>query len=508
MTSREVVKLTGLSVFLLFLFAGCDTLQENPPGELTRENFYESAGDAKAAVVSVYEPWQGNFDWNSIAQVTFTPSPYATTRVQQFKVFSSYSFDASSGQFFTMWTKIYESINRANAVIDNVPSIDMDEERRASIVAEARFMRALNYFWATRLWGKVPLTLSETTAPSEIPSTRAPIAEVYEAIIADLKAAEKALPAERSSSTAGRATSGAASALLGKVYLTMARQPLEDGSKLQPAHDKLKEVIDSGTYALQTNYADVFANDNELNSEIIFAIQHSSASTGQGTQLGAITPPIDWAPATGFSTLYFYGVTEDLYNAYDSTDARPETAAIFSYESTNGDVVTFNDPEDSVVRYTNGNGLASLKYADLDQSCCNGDADVPMLRYADVLLLYAETENELNGPTSEAFEYLNKVRERASASAYDPSADSTGSAWTQESFRDIIYQERFLELSLEFKSVFTVRRFGRVEESFQESQDIQEAGVSYDPKYDLFPIPQRELDVNTEMSQNPGWGSS
>ncbi len=150
--------------------------------------------------------------------------------------------------------------------------------------------------------------------------------------------------------------------------------------------------------------------------------------------------------------------------------------------------------------YKDPNGIASGKYQTpgLAQAVI-GPHDVILLRYADVLLMYAEAENALNGPTAEALKYLNMVRQRAGASLYP------ASGWTKASLQEAIYWERYMELTYEFHELFDIRRLGKTQEVVQQSVQAQAAGTTYDPKLEIYPIPQRELDANPLLTQNPGY---
>src|SRR5690606_33983181 len=229
---------------------------------------------------------------------------------------ANYTLDASEYQALgPYWAAVYDIINRANAAIDRIPAINMDENLKAQLIAEARWLRAYNYFNLVRLFGGIPLILKESSSLADAYPSRASIAEVYQAIIADLQEAATNLPASRGSAEKkGRVTAGTAKFLLAKVYLTMAGKPLKDNSHLQEAHALLVDLYtNKGRYGynLLDNYADVFDLDNELNAEIVFAVQQSRVVVDQGTAMAHIWGPL--RSPFGGTGQHHGGCTQEFY---------------------------------------------------------------------------------------------------------------------------------------------------------------------------------------------------
>ncbi len=509
---KRVLPLFLLSVFLL---AGCDTLEEVPSSQLSPSNFFETPQDAEAAVIGTYAQMKPNRRYSHhAARLVNMPNPYLLANNNQHRVFSSFSYDATSGSLVNMWFIHYNAIDAASAAVENIPQVDgMDEEQQNALIGEVRFIRALHYFNLVRLWGSVPLAKEATKSTEGLDKAGAPIGEIYAFIVEDLMFAADALPAGRQAGgpdgagDLGRVTAGAANALLGKVYLTMAGEPLNDDSKLQLAKERLQRVVDSGAYELLDDVKSIFALDNELNEEIIFAVGYEgSGGQGQGNLLAKQYMPPRYSSVGGGGG-YKAGYHEDFYAKFDSTDERRNELLLYQYCHWRGcqHLVTYGDPDDPIGRYEPPRGIAQGKFIDTNQNCCNGDTDVPLLRYADVFLMLAEAENEISGPSAEVFNYLNELRERAGAPLFDASADLEGNAWTKESLRHAILMERFRELFFEFKAVYDIRRMGKTEWAVENSYDAQKAGVTYDPKLDLYPIPQRALDQNPSLEQNPGY---
>jgi hypothetical protein len=306
-------------------------------------------------------------------------------------------------------------------------------------------------------------------APAESYSyLRRPVAEVYAQIIKDLTEAASKLPISSTGTDIGRATQGAAKGLLGKVYLT--RKSYAEAARV------LKEVIDAGTYQLLQNYADLFRDANAHNRESIFEVAYKSNSQGRGNTFATL-----FAPRTGGVAVTGQGAsqgynrpTRDMITAYEAGDSRKPASLAESWM--NGSTVV-NDP---YVR----------KYMTQLQSPNDGDANWIVLRYADVLLMYAEALNEQN-QSAQALPFLNQVRKRAGL------ADVTASG--QTALRTALENERRVELAFEGHRWFDLLRTGRALEV------MREKGKTVSDKDLLFPIPQQQRDINPALTQNPGY---
>ncbi|WP_168196313.1 RagB/SusD family nutrient uptake outer membrane protein [Echinicola soli] len=495
------------SLILMVLLAGCTTLEEDVFSELSPTNFYTSAADADAAVIAIYNGLNRRpFHDTYFTSLTFMQAPHSATRAAFRRMYANYSFDASENRILgSYWAAAYDIINRANAAIDRIPSIEMDENEKASLVAEAKWLRAYNYFNLVRFFGDVPLLLKESTSLEDANPSRAPMDEVYAAIVADLKEGLDNLPPSRGNGEKmGRVAAGTAKFLLAKVYLTMAGEPLNDASHLQEAHTLLSDLYaNRGEYGfgLLENYADIFDLENELNAEIVFAVQQSRIE-GQGTAMAHMWGPL--RSPFGGTGQYHGGCTQEFYESYDDTDERRDVTWLERYQLRGANqVVVFGErlPNGALGPYgETRNGMSPAKYQDPEQECCDGETDIIIYRFSDVMLMLAEIENELNGPGAAALGYLNEVRERANATVYDPQA-----ATSQEEFRELIYKERFWEFSFEFHEIFDIRRMGKVQEAIETGFETQLFGTVYDPRYELYPIPLTEIQTNSNITQNPGW---
>jgi hypothetical protein len=485
---------TGLAVLLLA--SACkDFIAPKPTDVLAPENFYQTSADAIASVNGVYEQQRWAYWLNywyitdmatdeAIASPNFGPDGHRA---------SNYTFDAQEGFIKGFWTDTYRTINRANAVLGHVPGITMDQTLRDRVLGEARFMRALSYFNLVRLFGDVPLLDHEVTSLSSLDIGRSPAADVYALIIADLQAAATTLPTSYSAADAGRATSGAARSMLAKVYLTQQNWTL--------AAQTAGQVISSGRYALLPKFKDNFRIATKLtNLESIFELNYDGVLTpGTGSVVTLFTLP------AGYPGGDAYGLIEVL----------PSTLAKFSSSDTRGQGVSvitspYKDAAGRNVTWALPNGAVVYKYLD-DANTQNMNKrgwaqqsnDWPVLRYADVLLMYAEAVNE--GGTASAGSQdgaLNQVRARAGLALV--------AGLSQKDFRDSVRVERQRELLFEGQRWFDLARWGMLDPTIRAK--TAEVAARYPGettphgiKGPLLPIPQGEINLNGKLTQNSGW---
>ncbi len=462
------------------LAVSCTDLEESPSGLLTSELFYKTESDALAAVTSIYNASLNNGGltmYNRLMHLGMeilsddaTAGPRMTN--PDARAMAYLTLSTTNDRVDELWREHYVAITRANIAISRIPHIDMNATLRDRLVREARFLRALMYFNLVRLWGDVPLVVEETGSlkADQIQIPRTPSEEVYTQIIHDLTDAES-LPGSYSGADLGRATGGAAKALLAKVYLTR--------KEWDKAVAKSLEVINGPYgYDLFENFADVFEVATKNGKEHIFSVQCKSNVNGQGNRLASSCTPVGIPGVAAAGTdLPNAGV----YDLYDDKDKRKSVTFFTSLISpANGQKYEFE------ARF--------FKYFDMDQigNPTESARNIPVLRFADVLLMYAEALNESQGPVAAAYEAINRVRRRAGLE------DLTG--LSQSNFREAVYLERRLELMMEFHRWFDLKRTGRVLEQLHQwdKPNAQE-------RHYLHPIPQREIDLNPRLVQNPGW---
>jgi starch-binding outer membrane protein, SusD/RagB family len=470
----------------LFCLGSCkDFLSEIPQTARSAENFYKTSADFNNAVIGAYATFKdpglyGNGGTNAsmlwLTEVVSDNSTHGATKaVSNLSQFELDEFNISLSNTVTTaaWTGNYIGIGRANTILDKLPGATFDEALKARYEGEARFLRAFFYFNLVRLFGDVQLIENSINSPygaNDIPRTDAGV--IYDLIINDLAVAENNLPATLPAAEAGRASRWAAKALLGKVYLTRNQPDL--------AAQKLNEVITSGQFNLSTDYAATFspATSYANNKDVILAVQYKTGLVGQGSALWSDLTP--WGVQnTLFGTTGsgggFMQPTQDMENAYEPGDLRKDASMQTTYKAANGSTVN--------VRHV-------VKYKQTGPQAGDADSDLPLLRYADVLLMYAEALNT-QGQTSAAEPFLNQVRARAGL------PEKTGLSGSELSLA--IEQERRVELAFEGHRWFDLVRTGRYMEV------MTAKGYPVKEFHKLYPIPQRETDLNGQLTQNPGY---
>ncbi len=467
-------------------------LDLSPLSSQSVNTYYKTAEDANAAVIALYGQLRAMYR----DEVIVTPNivsaddgiPFPTGNANRIAI---WNFDITTENTFVgqIWSNAYTAIQRSNIAINRIPGIDAGEAVKRAYLGEARFLRALHYFTLVRFFGGVPLVLTETTTLNDIEVARASVDQVYEQIQSDLTEAISSLPATYTGASVGRATSGAAKGLLGKVYLTRAGTD-QNSAYWKMAADILKEVISSNSYALWDDYADVFALQNRGAKESLFEVMYLTDIAGNNFSTGYAPRGAPIVPGSGSGILR---PSKALFNLYTEDDLRKPVTFLTRYiHPTTGQTVTLSADDPDPAR-----AISFWKLADLTNATSGGSAkSFPILRYSDVLLMYAEALNEANGPVTEAFDALNKVRERA---GLEPLA-----GLGKEAFRAAVWQERRLELCFEGHRWFDLVRTGRLIAAVQ-----SETSFSRNPKiashHILYPIPQREIDANSELRQNDGY---
>jgi len=483
---------------LFYLFAvtlilvSCTKLEETPDSILTTGQFYKTQADAIAAVNSIYQaalnPGGLKMYNRLFLQVIEYPTDdvIAGQRVTEIaaRELSAMTQSTSNLRIEQLWQQHYTAIDRANIAIDNIPSIDMDPTLRTRLVNEAKFLRGLLYFNLVRLWGEVPLILHQTTSLGKdaIQVKRDLTENVYAQVIADLTDAEK-LPATYGAADAGRATGGAAKAILAKLYLTR-----EEWGK---ASSKSLEVIQGPYgYALFDKYADVFNVATKNGREHIFSAQcQGEGGNDQGNRMGTSCTPVGIPGSAAAGT---DEPTEDAYNIFDANDTRRDVTFFTSLVS----------PKDGKT-YTFAPHFRKYWDQSTITNPTKSNQNVPVIRFAEVLLIYAEALNEENhGPTPEAYNAINQVIRRAYGKPVnipDPTVDLA--ALDYSSFKEAVYLQRRKELMLEFQRWFDLVRTGRM---ITETHKVGKSNAS-ERNY-LLPVPQHDIDLNPALlPNNKGW---
>jgi len=490
-------------ITLVLLLSSCtDFLEEVNQTNYTQENYFTRAEHAEAVVNTIYANLRfvtdgGSFYGESPFLMLEFPTGMANTEVAQSQnnnTLRMLTANADNNYAFLWWRDSYKGIANANLAITRIPDIDMNQAEKDRLVGEARFLRAFFYFHLVRIFGDVPLITEPVDAQSEqLYPERAAQELIYDLIVEDLKQAEGAgLP---DTDQTGRTSLGAVKSLLSSVYLTMAGYPLQKGEAYyRLAAEKAKEVIDNNWYSLFNDYAQLRNKANKNKGEFIFQNQYQ-----QGIATSTVAPLL--LPryrrislfSEEFGTLY---PTAQFVASYETSDKRvAEQQFFFSrYPS-------ISNPANIV----NFGGTYIFKHFDEEAATTTiqNDLNWTFLRFAEVLLIYAEAANEISAsPGNEAYNAVNQIRERADLEVLE--------SLTKEQFREAVWKERYYELCFENKAWFDMVRtrkvFNVVRKQFDDFAEHQFTyGPSLSNKYLLFPIPQREINNNVKLRQNDQW---
>lgn len=451
-----------------------------PVSAVSTSSFYKTQSDILTALNGAYGALQFNGQYGQYYVLAEIPSddtyPVLSGTVTDQDEFDKFYIRTTNPYTLAAWSDGYRGIYRCNTVIERIVGITMDETLKKRIVGEAKFLRALMYFNLVRDFGDVPLVLTEITDPLQgYEYSRVPVADVYTQVIKDLTDAEIILSVSYTGADIGRATSGAAKSLLGKVYLTQKRYA--------DAALKLKEVIDKASYSLLPNYADLFKPANKNSKESIFEVQYKKGNIGEGSPYANAYAPVN----SGNAVIAFGGngnniPTVDLEKSYEAGDPRKTVSMATSYTNASGSKV---------------DAFYIKKYADPPIVSGDSEDNWYVLRYADVLLMYAEVLNE-TGKTADALPYLNQVRKRAGL--------SDKALTTPAELRLAIEQERRVELAFEGHRWFDLVRTGRALPILQAKAAAIGIKTALTEANLVFPIPQSQIDINpTKIKQNPGY---
>lgn len=506
----------------LFVTSCDDDLDLNNPNSPTTGDYWTNEEQAIAGVDAAY---------NSLLidgyYMRMTPA-LSDGRADDFKAdspwpdlgqVSNFTILPTSGPVEWMYLAYYQQVFRANQVLKNVPDIEMDENVKDRVLGQAYFLRGLAYFHLKINFQKVPLVVEVPTDESEYYPPTATEEQIWEQIVSDFSDAQERLPVSfdnvsgADQGQVGRATKGAATGFLGKTYLY--RQNWQNAAL---EFEKLIDGPDVNIYSLVNDYRDNFSPFTENNQESLFEVQFASADEVGGTVMNyGGEPSGSWRQVSSVGHTYAqdgFGYSDflptrwiyDEYKEEETVDGEIDprllvSIASFEPEANSTEVyngVPWPHSEDAIFprKYTHdGLGFNTESQGSVELS----EINYRLMRYADVLLMYAEALNELER-TPEAYEYIQEVRDRANL----PNLSDVRPNMTQEQMRDQIAHERALEFSIESIRIHDIIRWGWL----YDSQKLQEL-ISHDsdfetwtPGKEYLPIPQSELDVNPNIEPN------
>lgn len=476
---KNIISVVALASVLM-MSCSKDFIELRPISTVSVDALYKKDKDFQDAVIGCYSTLQNQYQgfWHYDLPSDDVKHQWPTEDIRL--RLDNFTYQDNEGLFLNSWVNYYNIIFRANTVLSKIEEKGVSNiENKERHIAEAKFLRAFAYFDLVRIFGDVPMVTTVITDDEALKTGREKIARIYdEVIIKDLLDAENKLAVKYSGADVGRATKGAAKALLGRVYLTR--------KDFVNAEAKLKEVTTMG-YALLKNYSDLYVySKNEHHSEYIFDIEYEEG-IGEGSNFTNSFSPSE--PAI----LKFYNVnggagnsgtpSDGLFLIFDPGDLRKEITVARGFTDQTGKFIPLSGKV--------GATSFTKKYMTPVAIGNDSPANWKVIRYADVLLMYAEALNE-NGKTNQAITILNQVRNRAGVNEY--------SNLTPEATRDKIYLERRLELSLEGHRWFDLVRTGRAYSLMQPS------GMK--PYMTIFPIPLTQIQVINNPAifpQNPGY---
>ncbi|MEQ9298598.1 MAG: RagB/SusD family nutrient uptake outer membrane protein [Cyclobacteriaceae bacterium] len=484
---------TFFPILLLSLFAlGCEEfLQEDLQGTYSNSTFYETADHAELALTGVYNIMSFANSNNNLWVFGDVASDDAVKGGNpgdqaSIQFIDNFDYLPSNPYLETFWTHYYEGITRANYLLYYLPEIDMQEERKAEIVAEATFLRAYFYFHLVSIFGEIPLKLIPPLSPAEIHVPLSTVDVLYGQVADDLLSASGALPVQGST---GRVTQGAALGLLAKVRLFQ--------NDYNGALDAVASVEQLGRYSLEPHYAANFTLGSQNNNEAIFQIEHL---TGTSPKLGNSLN--QWFAPQVYGGYYFNSPRQDFVDEFETTAegvVDPRLDYSVGREGTlwlNGEPF---DPQWSPTGYISKKHLQPLSEVPRGIKG-DGGLSYVFMRYAELLLIKAEALNEL-GRTGEALTPLNEVRKRARESyLFDTQLNGTGTipagllpdvtSASQGAVREAIRHERRVELGLEFHRYYDLMRYGAT----VAERALSDTQFSYEfDRYFLIPLSERDI---------------
>jgi hypothetical protein len=490
------ILISGLMLFAMS--CNKDFLEKAPIVGVTEENFYRTAADAVAAVNAAYAPLQfqispaGHFRWfwGDIMSDDAVKGGSGDNDVNSLLQLETFRGPTNTDLLESEWGANYEGIYRANVVLEKVPPIAMDEKLKARILGEAKFIRAWNFYNLAAMFGGVPLA-DHVLAPSEYNMTRSSANQVWDLVETDLREATEVLwkRSDYPLADLGRITKGTAQALLVKTLLW--RQ------KWAEAKTVVEAIISSNEYQLVNNYAEIFTEDGENNTESVFEIQYMNASGGNwgknNANEGSFTNVFQRARGQ-FAGFGFNIPTQDFVDEFfkEGFEDPRLKSTVFRVGDAMGDRGIFTIDATGGIPYqyyAKKYFISKSEDAPFGDPSPNGGSNDRVIRFSDVLLMHAEAAYH-TGDEAGAKVSLNKVRSRVNI----PNISATGPA-----LLDAIYRERRLELGLEAHRFFDLVRTGRAPQVL--SSIGFRTGV-----HELFPIPQSQIQAtNGALTQNPGY---
>ena len=515
-------KLLLLTVLMTLGFACSDDFfDKKPVDQGSVDNFFQTEEDLLAATNAIYDVFQGSI-WGGAFYIMPMHFDVVTDNAvgccnweYEYTTIAKGQHNATTGGVIeNKWIFGYEGIFRANSVLENIDNVDISDADRTALTAEVRFLRALFMAEMVTLFGDIPLVTKVLSREEALAVSRTPKSEVLTQIYLDLDFAEQNLGVTPFADQTGRPTMMSAIAVKTRLKLY--------NNDFSGAAAEAKKLIDMSAsnpdlIGLVDDYEAVFSSESENLKEVLFDIQFVEGTAGEGNALQVmIAPGPEGNPGAGWGSIT---PLDGLVNSYYMTDGLPTNLSPL-YDPANPYVnrdprmlVNLFVPDISAWKggtYDETLGgfspyFAVRKWVDLDaeigQDGCNcNETNFVIYRYGDVVMMYAEAENEVSGPTANVYSAINSIRNRAGMPNVTPGL-------TQDAMRDEIRHERQVEFAWEGTRYFDLIRWGTASTVIPQATLF---GQSFDtrifePHMNLFPIPQSEIDQNPNLIQNPGY---
>ncbi|HTN36969.1 MAG TPA: RagB/SusD family nutrient uptake outer membrane protein [Arachidicoccus sp.] len=511
---KKITISLGTAAIALMFWVGCakSTLELNNPNQITSVTYWKTETDVQSALAATYgllRDVNGGF-WG-VRGIELGNGRgddfFIRHDVADLYQLTTYTNTPDNGVGSSLWNIAFRGIFRANQIMENIDRVtSLDEAAKAAYIAEAKFLRGLNYFILAINFGDVPLILQTAQSQDDYFNPKTPQAEVWKQVEADFKAAADGLPVEYPASMVGRATKGAALAYLGKSYLYTADWANTVSTLMQLTKSPF-------SYALMANYGDNFIDTKENNLESIFEIQlgdvgGTNAWGGENsTQALGVTTAQEFAPAE-VSGWFEISPTDVLFKEFQKEktvsgdfDPRMYATLVWDYPGAK----FYNKPFSSfsvlfgyhsmIKKYQNYNQVNELSGASGASNYTSSNNE-RALRYDDVLLMIAEALTMQN-KQAEAYPYITQIRSRAKLKAL-----ATG--FTKDQMLAEIRHQRMIEFARENQRFYDLRRWGLLDSAIA-ACDKEGKQFFVEKKHDYLPIPQSEINSNPQMVQNPNW---
>jgi hypothetical protein len=503
------------AVFVLSNGCSDDFLEIYPKTSVTSGTFYQTSAHFDQALMGTYAqlrvlPRTGMIMDEMRSDNTFftfySGDRGPSRRTEPVAMFTD-DMDETSQWVSPRYNGMYSGISRANTILDRLEASELTEAEQAKVKAEALFLRAFFYFDLVTHWGPVPLMLHEVTSENDAFVPNASVEEVYEQIIVDAgEAIALGLPAPTSFPQSGRVTMGAAKVLRAYAYMS---KPAREYAK---AEQDLLDVTRMN-YALEEDYADIYSLGNKNGRESIFEIQYLDGDGGQHNDLPwRVIPKCsnnDLLMGINASNYGYdsggWGVpTQEMVDSYEDGDARLSASIAVAEGTLNGELFTFERlaepkgytvPEGKAFRY-----FARKFYHPPYNYAWRGGDNFPLFRYGGALTLLAECLVE-QGKNNEALPYLNAVRRRA---GLPDLTEATRQNVSDEMRHELAFEHhRWTDLIRTGQAIAVMKVFGQTMKSLYGW--VPEYAFNVTPERLVYPFPVRELNVNKNLVQNPGY---